>query len=372
MIRTYFIPLLAIAGVLFGVWTVVQGSKPPTAQPPVIEPPRAPYETFVAGAGLVEASSRNIEIGSPFGAIVSAVHVQVGDAVEQGSPLFELDSRSERATLAVREAAVATAQEQVRRLEAGTRPEQLPTVRARVSEARANLEDAQAALTRLNTLASSDPRAVSAEDMDRRRFALASAQARLEQAQADLALLEAGSWERDIAVARTQLAQAQAEAELSRTEVERHIIKSPVNGRVLQANVRVGEFAPAGALQNNALMLVGTVTPLHVRVDVDENEAWRAKAGARARGFVRGNKDINTDLTFVRFEPYIIPKRSLTGESTERVDTRVLQVVYAFEPKDLPIYVGQQMDVYIEAPSGVGSARETMNTAAASQGGGAN
>jgi hypothetical protein len=39
----------------------------------------------------------------------------------------------------------------------------------------------------------------------------------------------------------------------------------------------------------------------------------------------------------------------LTGDSTERVDTRVLQIIYSFERGNLPIYVGQQMDVYIDA-----------------------
>jgi hypothetical protein len=70
---------------------------------------------------------------------------------------------------------------------------------------------------------------------------------------------------------------------------------------------------------------------------------------AMAVGYLRGNKAINASLKFVRFEPYVIPKVSLTGESTERVDTRVLQAIYSFERGDLPIYVGQQMDVYIDA-----------------------
>jgi hypothetical protein len=68
-----------------------------------------------------------------------------------------------------------------------------------------------------------------------------------------------------------------------------------------------------------------------------------------AVAFARGNKDIRTDLKFVRFEPFIVPKRSLTGASTERVDTRVLQAIFSFEPKDLPLYVGQQVDVYIKS-----------------------
>ena len=98
-------------------------------------------------------------------------------------------------------------------------------------------------------------------------------------------------------------------------------------------------------------MLLGDDSRLHVRVDIDENDAWRAHPGASAMAFVRGNPDLNMPLQFERFEPYVVPKVSLTGQSTERTDTRVLQAIYSFDPAALPVYVGQQMDVFIEAPS---------------------
>src|SRR5213076_2882800 len=104
-----------------------------------------------------------------------------------------------------------------------------------------------------------------------------------------------------------------------------------------------------GVLQT-PLMVLGATDTLVVRVDVDENDAWRFKEGAKAVAFVRGNRDLSTELTFDRVEPYVTPKRSLTGESTERVDTRVLQVLYSFEHGALPVYLGQQMDLFIEAP----------------------
>ena len=94
---------------------------------------------------------------------------------------------------------------------------------------------------------------------------------------------------------------------------------------------------------------MGNVDTLVVRVDIDENDAWRIDPAADAVAFVRGNRDLKTNLKFVRVEPYIVPKRSLTGESTERVDTRVLQVLYSFNRDALPVYVGQQMDVFIAA-----------------------
>jgi HlyD family secretion protein len=346
MIRTYLIPLLAVVGILAAVYTVIQGSKPPIAQPPVIEPPRAPYESFVAGSGLIETSSQNIAIGSPIGAVVMAVRAKVGDSVKEGDPLFDLDSRELAAELASREAMVKVARDQLARLEAGTRPEALPPARARLKEAESSLEDVTSQLKFWETL--NDPKAVSAEQLSQRRFAVKVAQAKLDQAKADLELLEAGSWSADISVARAQVEQSKAQADMTRVEIGRRTVRAPIAGRVLQVNIRAGEFAPAGAL-STPLMLMGSVNPLHVRVDIDENDAWRVKPDRPATAYLRGNKDISMPLTFVRFEPYVIPKRSLTGDSTERVDTRVLQVIYSFDPMDKPVFVGQQVDAYIEA-----------------------
>jgi HlyD family secretion protein len=80
---------------------------------------------------------------------------------------------------------------------------------------------------------------------------------------------------------------------------------------------------------------------------VDETEAWRIRAGASAQAAERGAGDHKFQLEFVRFEPYVTPKKSLTGDSTERVDTRVLQVIYRFKDPGVPLRVGQQMDVFI-------------------------
>jgi hypothetical protein len=86
-----------------------------------------------------------------------------------------------------------------------------------------------------------------------------------------------------------------------------------------------------------------------VRIDIDESDAWRFKAGSSATAFVRGNSLINFPLSFVKIEPYIIPKSSFTGETIERVDTRVLQVLYQFDRGDLPVYTGQILDIFIES-----------------------
>ena len=194
-----------------------------------------------------------------------------------------------------------------------------------------------------------DRRAVRAEDVQRRRLAYQAAQARLAEAQAQLALLKAGAWAPDIAVAKSEVAQAEAQFKQVETNVDRLTMRAPIAGVILQNKVRLGQYAQCGPL-SEPLMILGSVTPLHVRVDVDEHDAWRVQGGAPALASPRGNGSLRIPLEFVRFEPYVIPKKSLTGDSTERVDTRVLQVIYRVKDQDAPLYVGQQMDVYIETP----------------------
>jgi len=145
------------------------------------------------------------------------------------------------------------------------------------------------------------------------------------------------------------VAQAESAVKEAEAEIERRTIRAPVDATVLQVKVRAGEYATPAALAT-PLMVLGNIDTLVARVDVDENDAWRLAPDSPAVAAVRGNPSLKTQLKFLRVEPYVIPKRSLTGDSTERVDTRVLQVLYTFDPKSIPVRVGQQMDVFIEAP----------------------
>ena len=127
------------------------------------------------------------------------------------------------------------------------------------------------------------------------------------------------------------------------------VVKAPIDGAILKVNVRPGEYAQAGVL-SDPLMTMGSVDTLHVRVDIDETETWRIRPGHAALARLRGNPEISAPLIFVRVEPYVLAKRSLTGYTTERVDTRVLQAIYEFAPSAFPVFVGQQVDVFIAAP----------------------
>lgn len=348
MFRQIVIPGLAICGVALAVNTTMKLNQPVIPAQPVAAPAQAPYTTFVAGAGIVEASTENIAIGTAVGGLVTQVGVTVGQRVQAGQMLFTIDDRSLQADLRVNEAAITTARARLERLRAAPRAEEIPPAEARVREAEANVQGLQERLAMWDAV--EDRRAVSAEDYTSRKSALATAEAQLAEARASLALLRAGTFGPEIAVAEAELTAAMAARDQTKAELERLTVRAPVDCTVLQLNVRLGEYAATGAL-SKPLIVVGNTERLRIRVDVDENDAWRIEKGRAATAFVRGNARLKTDLTYVRTEPLVVPKKSLTGESSERVDTRVLQVMYEFDPANIPVYVGQLMDVYIDAPS---------------------
>jgi len=293
MIRKYVLPVLAVLGVLLAIWTVKQGAKPVIPAKPVADPPKVAFTNKISGAGIVEASTRNISIGTHIPGIVARVHVKVAQRVKTGDPLFSIDDRARRADLTVRE--------------------------AKMLEAEANLEDLKAQLMIAENV--KDPRAISIDDLNKRRYAVQAAEARLSN--------------------------ARAEANAARVDIDLLTVRSPITGEILQVNIRPGEYAPSGVTAQ-PLILIGNLDRLHVRVDIDENDAWRFSKESPAVAYIRGNSRFKVGLRFEYVEQYVVPKRSLTGESTERVDTRVMQVVYSFDRGELEVIPGQLMDVFID------------------------
>jgi len=340
----YGIPVLAAIVLALASVSVVRsrtihaGAAPPSA------PPATAFSNKVGGVGLVEAASENIAISLPVPGLVTGVFVKAGDTVAKRQRLFTLDDRDLVAELALRRSALQVAEARLEKLRSLPRPEDIPPAEAKVRQAREQLADAQVQFRLMDGV--KDKRAIREEDLERRRLAVGAAHARLDEAEADLKLLKAGAWEQDIRIAEAEVAQARSLITRTEADIERLTVTAPIAGRILQCKVRTGEFAQSGPLAQ-PLILMGSGGELHVRAQVDEQDASRVSAGAPALAMPRGDATHQFRLKFVRFEPYVIPKKNLTGDSSERVDTRVLEVIYALE-RNAPVYAGQQMDVFIE------------------------
>jgi len=358
MLPNVVLPLLTVVGAGFAVATVLAGSRPALPAQSVDEPAQSTFAYAVSGSGLVEPGSEFIEIGTEVTGIVAGVAAIAGGEVEAGAILFTLDSRAAAAELAVRKSELALAEMTIARLKAAPRSEDIPPLRARVAAAEAQLREAQSLLSLIERVGESD--ASSPNEVARRRYLVEERKAAVSESQALLERAEAGSWSEDIRVAEAERDAAAARVRAAEVALDLRTIRAPVSGTVLRVEVQPGEHVDAGGAPS---VVLGSLDTLLVRVDIDENEAWRIERGARATASLRGNSSRRAELAFVRIEPYVIPKRSLTGLSTERVDTRVLQVVYSMKADALNAFPGQQVDVFIEAnPRAPESAKSPADT----------
>lgn len=343
----YLLPTIAVAMLMFGGYHVLRSQPKVEKLSPPARPARSPFNGTVAGAGLVEARGENIAIGTAIPGVVLKAGVtsnDVGKFVEKGTVLFHVDDRQLQAQLQYQEANLAAALAQFARLEAMPRPEEVPPIAAKVNAAEAHYRLMKDQADRAKVLM--NRQAMSAEDFTQRQLNAEMIKQQWEQAKADLGLLKAGAWGADKEVSMAAVKLARAQIEQTRTEIERATVRAPIDGHILQVNVRPGEYV--GTQPGQALVLMGDLTQYHVRVDIDEHDIPRYQPGAEARAFVRGFGERELKLNFVRVERYVTPKKQLTGDNTERVDTRVLQAIYAIESGGQPVYVGQQLDVFIK------------------------
>jgi multidrug efflux pump subunit AcrA (membrane-fusion protein) len=293
ILLTRFSFYLSLGGMIFAGLLVLRLSAQDPVPVPPYAPPINPFQHSVAAAGIVEAQGENVAIGVPVAALVTGIYVRVWDKVEAGQPLLQLDDRELKASLIGQ--------------------------RARVLVAEATEARLRGMLSRLEMV--TDSRAITREELETRRS--------------------------DLLVATAELASARAAVEQTETLLARLVVRAPRAATVLQVNTRPGEFVTPGAPR--APLILGDLTYFQIRADIDEQVAPRVRPRMKAVGYLKGDTQKPLPLEFVRVEPFISPKTSLTGSSVERVDTRVLQVIYRCQAStNTTLYVGQQLDLYLE------------------------
>lgn len=352
--QNFLLPTVAVISLVFASYHVLHSQPSNYRSPPPIPPAQSPFSGQMAGLGLVEARMENVNIGTQLPGVITHVHVREGERIQGGQPLFQLDTRQAEADIRVRQAMLQSAAAALARLAAMPRAEELPPMQARIQEAQANAKLRDDSFQRSKKLV--DSGAIAKETLIRDQLTNDAALAQLERMIAEDKLLKAGAWDADKQVAAAAVEQARAQLEQAQTELSRLQVLAPtmldqngeqVEWEVLRVNIRPGEYAATASSQS--LVVLGDTGPRHVRVDIDENDIPRFQAASTALAYARGNQDRKYPLKFVRVQPFVVPKRSLSGDTAERVDTRVLQVIYALENDDRSIFVGQQMDVFIRS-----------------------
>jgi len=289
--------ILALVGIIITVTILVKQHAPrPKNTMMVADPPSSIYSQAIAGSGIIEALEENIQVGIHIPGVVKELFVQVGDRVAEGEPLLLIDDDLLRKEIEADKLAITSKALEVKKIK-----EQLERLH--------NVED---------------PRAISKEDLDNKTL--------------------------DFYISKVDLAEKKRRLEEKEEELKKHLVIAPKGGIISRLAPRIGEY-----LSNQAKeppILIGS-SKLQIRADIDEENAGRVKKESPAIAYTRGLNKIPLELECIRIEPYVIPKTSLTGASNERVDTRVLQVIYSIKnSENLPIYIGQQIDIYIKDTNG--------------------
>jgi len=357
--RNKIIFTLSILGVLAAVVAAYFFGKERKAQPPVFKPVSNPYDSAIYANGIIESeqsSGENINIFPEVAGPITQVLVREGQLVTAGTPLFSIDDSVQRATTEQLKSQAEAALALLDELKAEPRPETLAIAVSQVGLAESNQKAARDQYDKDRASYDSDPKSISKIVLDTAEDAVHQAAAALDVARRQYDLTKAGAWSYDITNQAKQYAALQQAYLSANALLVKFSVKAPTNGVVLAINAALGSYEssqgaynPTTELFDPLVVMGGTQDHLEVRCYVDEilisqlPSSWHI----RAEMSLRGSYTNKVPLEFVRVQPYVSPKIELSNERQEQVDLRVLPVIFRFEKKDVPVYPGQLVDVYI-------------------------
>ena len=357
--RTRVLFMLSILGIAAGLFSAAFFAVRARPNPPVFTPASNPYERGIYANGIVEseqASGENINVFPEVAGTVTEIAVHEGQQVSRGTLLVHIEDSVQRATAEQQQAQAAAALALLEELRAQPRPENLQVAVSQAGAAQATLKTTSDQLAKQRASYAADPRSVSKAVLDDAINAVRVAQANLVVAQRQLDLVKAGAWSYDIHNQEAQYAALSKSAEAAQALLAKYTIRAPIDGTVLSINAAVGGYvASQGTLDTytqipDPIVVMGK-EDLAVRAFIDEILIAKLAPLDRleATMFVRGT-DVRIPLEFVRVQPYVSPKIELSNQRTERVDLRVLPVVFRFKKAaDTRVYPGQLVDVYVKA-----------------------
>ena len=350
---------LSLIGLLGGcVAAYVSGiTQPPL--PPAFSPATNPYARGIYAEGMVESdqpSGENINIYPEVSGTVKHILVAEGQEVRKGDLLLLIDDSIQRATVEQLQSQAQAAATLLAELKAQPRKETLDVNEAQVVAAQAALKTTQDTYAKQRDAYTLDPKSVSKDALDSAANAVLTAKTNLEVARKQRDLTKAGAWIYDINN-QERTYNALFKSYLSASALlAKYSLRAPADGKVLAVNPIVGSYvSPQGAYDtytqgmDPVLVLGAAQTRLNVRCYVDEILVPRLPEPSRmkAQMSIRGS-DVKIPLQFVRTQPIISPKIELSDQRQERVDVRVLPVIFRIEkPKNVNIYPGQLVDIYI-------------------------
>lgn len=312
------------------------------AQPNAVQRAKSDNKNWQAVApGLAEPRSGEIKVMAPMIEIVSQVLVQTGDRVIADEPLIHLDDEEARARIATSQAQVEMRQRARNDQGAGKGAD-----RRRAEDAVADAETAlmQAKESFDTAVKAKHGGSGSDADIAAARAAWSAVQDRLAQRRTQLQKLEVDPNTPLPTAHEGQLNIARGELRTAYTGLEQLTLRAPVASTVLQVNITAGELASPSTPQ---LVLLGDLSGLRVRAEVDERDVSKIKIGGAVVVRSEAFRDREFAGKVMSISPMVQPARINSPGSGNLTDFSVADVL--IELADLgPLLVGMKVDVYFQ------------------------
>jgi len=350
---------IAVVGIVAGCVAGYVFSIEKPAEPPVFHPASDPYTQGIYAEGMVESdqpSGENINVYPEVPGTVKQILVAEGQVVHKGEPLVAIDDSIQKATTEQLQSQAQAAQSMLQELKAEPRKENLDIAEAQVESAQATLKTAEDALSKQQAAYEMDPMSISKDALDSAINASAVAQANLAVAKRQYELTKAGAWVYDITNQDRQYNASQKSYISSSALLGKYTLRAPRDGVVLSINPTVGSFVSTQGSYDSytqgmlpVMVLGSTQGSLNVRCYVDEILVHRLPPPnkMKAQMSVRGT-DTKVSLDYLRMQPFVSPKIELSDQRTERVDVRVLPIIFKIGKfENMNLYPGELVDIYI-------------------------
>ncbi len=348
----FFALILLIAAILYAIWVLFLNNS---------------VSTDNAYVGAETAQITSMVSGQ-----VAQVVVKDTQTVHRGDVLVRIDDRDAKIALAQAEAELAKAKRQYKQTAANSsslnsqvvvRADEINSAKAQVAQAQADYDKAALELNRRAQLAASG--AVSKEELTKAQSAVETAKAGLELAKAGLAQASSSRKAAESTLAANEaliqgvsetstpdVQVAQAHVEQAQLDLERTVIRAPVDGVVTRRNIQVGQRVAPGT----SMMMIVPLNDLYVDANFKESQLKKVRPGqavtltsdlygddveyhGKVMGFSGG-----TGSAFA-----LIPAQNATGNWIKVVQR--LPVRIALDPKELaehPLRVGLSMEAKVD------------------------
>lgn len=329
------------------------------AQAPLFNPASNPYADGIYAEGIVEgvqASGENINLYPEVPGTVKQVFVREGQLVKKGDPLLWIDDSVQRANAEQQLSQAQAAHAILDELNAQPRKETLEVAAAQVQAAQASVNTAGDAYEKQQAAYKIDPGSISTDALDSAANAKSLAERNLDVAKKQYDLTRAGAWIFDIHNQQKQFEALIKAHDSSLALLAKYKLAAPQDGVILSISTVTGAYvSPQGAYDSYTQSAAPVISMssggnhLNVRCYVDEILVSRLPKpeAMKARLQIRGTTT-EIPLVFDRIQPFVSPKIQLSNQRQERVDVRVLPVIFRLEkPKDVSLYPGELVDVYI-------------------------